>query len=246
MNDRLTPTTGGPPPPLDPDRIESNWLAISTELFAPQPTVVERWLRRLSVPPTVSRLMAATPALRRAWFVALGLVILLGLGAGDGAQPRDQLFLLLLLAPLAPVLGVTLAYGPAADPAHEATLATPLSGYRLVMIRSATVVAVSVILLGLASLLSAEVSPMAFGWLLPALGLTSASLALMTFMPPRRAGAVTAVAWVVGVITARGGSPDPLVAFAVAGQIVMVAVGGLAAIVSYVRRDRFDLLGTEP
>lgn len=234
-----------PPPPIDPQRIEYNWMAISTELFTPQPSRVERWLRWLRIPPTTTRLMVATPALRRAWFLALGLVMLIGLGAGDGDRTGGQLSVLLLLAPLVPVLGVTMAYGPSSDPAHETSVATPLSGFRLVMIRSATVVVCSVGLLALASLLSGALSPLTFGWLLPALGLTSASLALMTFTAPRRAGTIAAVAWVVGVLVARGVASDPQVAFAVAGQLLMLTLGGVGLIVSYLRRDRFELLRAE-
>ena len=49
----------GPPPGIDPDRVERNWMAISAELFAPQPSRVERWLRRFRVPPSAARLMVA-------------------------------------------------------------------------------------------------------------------------------------------------------------------------------------------
>jgi hypothetical protein len=150
--------------------------------------------------------------------------------------------MLLLLAPLVPVLGVSMAYGAEADPAHESSLATPLSGFRLMMIRATTVVAFSVAVLAVVSLLTGVVTPMAFGWLLPSLGLTAVSLALMTFLPPRRAGAVAAVAWVVGVVLVRGGSADPLAAFLIGGQILMLMVGLIAVAVAYHRRDRFDLL----
>ncbi len=243
--DHHPPSMGTPPPPIDPVRLQRNWMAISTELFAPQPRRVERWLRRLSLPPTVTRLMVSTPALRRAWFLALGLVMIIGIGAGDGAKTEDDLFLLLLLAPLVPVLGVVMAYGPAADPAHEVSLATPLSGFRLVMIRTATVVACSVVLLAVASLISGTLTPMAFAWLLPALGLTSASLALMTFTSPRRAGSVVSVLWVLGVGAARGGENAPLTAFALGGQVLLLTIGLAALVVCYLRRDRFDLLAIQ-
>lgn len=238
-----------PPPPqrsrlpvVDPARIERNWAAVSSELFAPQPGRLERFLRRFPVSGSVVRLMVATPALRRAWFLALGLVIVIGLGAGDGAKPRDDLFMLLLLAPLVPVLGVTMAYGAEADPSYETSLATPLSGFRLMMIRAATVVGFSVAVLAVVSLLTGAVTPMAFGWLLPSLGLTSAALALMTYTSPRRAGALAAAFWVLGVVMVSAGSTDPLVAFALGGQLIMLVVGGAALLTSYRRRDRFDLL----
>ena len=232
----------GPPPGVDPYRIERNWMAISAELFAPQPSRVERWLRRLSVPPSVTRLMVATPALRRAWFLALALVVFIGLAAADRSQTREDLLTLLVLAPLVPVLGVSMAYGTGSDPAHEISLATPLSGFRLVMIRSATVVACSVVVLAAASLLTGAVSTMTFGWLLPSLGLTAGSLALMTFTTPRRAGAIAAIGWVAAVIVARNTSGDPLAAFTATGQVAMALATGIGLVTAYHRRDRFDLL----
>lgn len=232
----------GPPTGIDPHRLERNWMAISVELFAPQPSRVERWLRRLGAPPSATRLMVATPALRRAWFLALGLVVVFSIGAVDGSRTTEDLFTLLVLAPLVPVLGVSMAYGAAADPAHEISLATPLSGFRLIMIRSAVVVACSIGVLALASLLIGAVSAVAFGWLLPALGLTAGSLALTTFTTPRRAGAMAAVAWMTAVIVARAGSGNPLAAFTAAGQITMVVIVGIGLLTAYRRRDRFDVL----
>lgn len=239
-----TPPSGspGPPPGIDPERIERNWMAISAELFAPQPSRVERWLRHLRLPPSATRLMVATPALRRAWFLALGLVVLIGLAGADSSRTREDLFALLVLAPLVPVLGVAMAYGTSADPAHEISLAAPLSGFRLVMIRSAVVVACSAAVLAVASLLTGTVSPMAFGWLLPALGLTAGSLALMTFTFPRRAGGITAAVWTVGVVIARNSGDDPLAAFTAAGQITMAVIVAVGLLTAYLRRDRFDLL----
>ena len=231
-----------PPPGIDPSRVERNWMAISAELFAPQPSRVERWLRRVGLPAAVTRLMVATPALRRAWFVALTLVVFVGLVAADNGSSPDDLLTLLVLAPLVPVLGVSMAYGPGSDPAHEITLAAPLSGFRLIMIRSATVVLCSVAVLALASLLTGAVPSLAFAWLLPSLGLTAASLALMTFTTPRRSGAVVAVGWMVAVIVARNSGGDPLAAFAAAGQISMVLLFGVGLWIAHRRRDRFDLL----
>ena len=51
--------------------------------------------------------------------------------------------------------------------------------------------------------------PMAFAWLLPALALTSASLALMTWLPPRRSAAVVAVVWFTAVVLVEGGRVRP-------------------------------------
>ena len=83
------------PMSVDPARIERNWRAITIELDAPRPGRVERFLQAFGLPSRFSRLVVATPALRRSWFVALGLSMLIGLAATDAAKPRDDLFVLL-------------------------------------------------------------------------------------------------------------------------------------------------------
>lgn len=227
---------------IDPARIERNWQAIAFELDAPRPSPIERLLRLAGLPSTITRLVVATPALRRAWFVALGLAMIVGVASADAARPRDDLFVLLLIAPLVPTLGVTLAYGPHADPSHEVTLATPMSGLRLVLLRTAAVVGCSTLFLGFAALLTPSTPPMAFAWMLPSLGLSGATLGTMTYLAPRRAGLIVAVAWIAFVILARWAGSDPLAAFTLLGQCLMVVltVAGLAVAVA--RRDRFDLL----
>lgn len=229
--------------PVDPARIDRNWRAISIELDAPRPGRLERFLRFFGMPSHITRLMVATPALRRAWFLATGLAILIGLGATDGDRPRADLFVLLTLAPLIPVLGVSMAYGSQADPAHEASLATPLRGLRLIATRAATVLGFSIVLLSIAALLTPGVQLMAFAWLLPSFALTATTVALMSFTTPRRAASIAAVVWVVGVTVARGPSGDPLAAFTAGGQFLMMLVLVAAVAVAALRRDRFDLLG---
>jgi len=235
-------TASANPWPVDQARIDANWRAITIELDAPTPGRLERLLRAAGLPGRVTRLVVATPALRRAWYLATGLAILIGLGATDAARPRENLFVLLVMAPLVPVLGVGLAYGAEADPAHEVTLATPMRGLRLLLTRAAAVLGFSTFWLLIAAILAPGRQPMAFAWLLPSLGLTLATLALMTTFRPRRAAAVTAVLWVLGVTWVRAGAADPLAAFGPAGQVLMVLVAALSAVVVVARRHRFDLL----
>lgn len=226
-------------PRIDPARIESNWRAINAELDAPQPSRVERWLRLAGFPPEVTRLVVATPALRRAWFLSLGVAVVVGLGA---AQPGDRasLLALLMLAPAIPVLGVALAYGPSADPLYEAQLATPMRGIRLVVVRAATVLTVSVAIVVPLALLTPAARGVAALWLLPALGLTMAALALMTVLSPRRAGVVVAGGWFAIVLVARGVGDDALAAFGAGGQVGAVLVAIVGGVVLMVRRDHFD------
>ncbi len=228
---------------IDPARIEANWRAIQIELDAPRPALTERVLRRVGVPANISRIMAATPALRRSWFAALGLVMFLALTVADTTRPLDSYFPVLFLAPLVPVLGVSMAYGPVADPAHEIGLATPLRGLKLVIIRAATVLVFAIFGLGLVSLLSPAPAGVAFAWLLPSLALSASTLALMTRFTPRQSALAVGAAWSFAAIAATGAADgDRLALFAAAGQLTALVVLAIAGAVLQLRHTKFDLL----
>ena len=228
---------------VDPERIDRNWSAITAELDAPAPTLVERALGKIGVPAHLSRVALATPSLRRVWFVATILVVLIGLAGADQAQTRDSIFSFLVIAPLVPVLGVAMAYGVEADPAHEIGLATPMRGLRLVLTRTAVVLICSALALSIVALFSANA--MALAWVLPGLALTLTSLALSTFTSPRRASASVAVAWLVLLIIVRSAAVDPVSAFGGGGQTLAVLTTGVAAAVVYARKEQFDLLESQ-
>ena len=229
------------PTSIDPARIDANWRAISIELDAPRPSRLERALRLVRIPVPVVRMVAATPALRRSWYLSILAVVLVGLGVADPSAD-GSLFALLVMAPLLPVLGVAMAYGTAADPSHEIQVATPAHGLRLVTIRAATVLSVSIVVIVSLSLLNQAARPVAAAWLLPALAVTTASLAVMTVRPPRQATSFVALGWFAAVLVARIVADDPLAAFRVGGQVAAVAVAAAAAVMTYLRRDRFERL----
>lgn len=224
---------------VDQARLDANWRAISAELDAPRLSRPERALRRLRVPGHVTRVVLATPALRRAWYLSIVVAVVVGVGA---AQPGDRasLFTLLVLAPVLPVLGVALAYGPSADPLYEAQLATPMRGVRLVAIRAVTVLVVAIVAVGIPALLSPAARTGAFAWLLPALALTSASLALMTWFPPRRSAGIVAGIWFTVVVVAEAVASAPLPTFGFAGQLCALVVALVAGTLTYMRRGSFD------
>ena len=224
---------------VDQARLDANWRAITAELDAPRPSAVERALRRARVPGHVARLVVATPALRRAWYLSVAVAVLVGLGS---SQPGDRgsLFTLLVLAPSLPVLGVALAYGPAADPSHEVQLATPMRGLRLVLIRAVTVVGCTIVLVGVPTLLSEQARGAVVLWLLPALGLTGASLAAMTWLSPRRAATGVSVVWFVVVAAVEVAGSGELAAFGPAGQLVTLVAAVAGGAVAFGRREAFD------
>lgn len=224
------------------ERLDANWRAISLELDTPPVPRIERALRWLRLPAHVTRLVVATPSLRRAWFLALGLVALIGLTLQPSADTASSPLLFLTIAPLAPLLGVALAYGPSADPAYEAHLATPTRGLRLLAIRSTTVVVIAAVLLTLVALTNDVSRPWAAAWLLPSIALTITSLALMTRFAPRLATMSVTVAWLAIVLIARAAANSDLAAFQPVGQFAAVTTIATSAAVVYIRRDSFDRL----
>jgi len=222
-------------------RVAHNLLVVRAVLDAPRRGVVERSLVRLGAPADIVRMMIATPALRRSWFIAIGLALLFGLSAASPNRPDTTILWFLALAPLIPVVGVALAYGPGVDPSYEMALATPVSGFRLVLIRSLAVLTTSVAITGAIALLMAERHALMIGaWVLPALALCCVCLALMTVVRPGVAAAIVTSIWLVVVVGASGAS-DQLVLFRGPGQLAFLIVGVAGAVVVAVRRRTFDV-----
>ncbi|WP_411080954.1 zf-HC2 domain-containing protein [Streptomyces sp. cmx-18-6] len=207
-------------------------------------------------PRAVRLLWAAGPALRGAWLLALAVVVLgavsLSYGAGLGASVRP---LLLVTAPVLPFAGVALSYGRHTDPLYEIVASTPSGGLRLLLTRTAAVLAVSVPALTLAGavLPSSAGGPGAAAWLLPGLALTLATLALGSFVGCRRGAAAVGTAWLALVVApSAGASPsgEALMAGAApyftgpAAQSSWAAGALACALLLAARRRSFDHLET--
>jgi hypothetical protein len=225
---------------VDPQRIDRNWNAITAELDAPVPSRIERLLSALGLPAHISRVALATPSLRRIWFVATALVVVIGLASADRTQSRDSIFTFLIIAPLLPVLGVAMAYGSDADPAHEIGLATPMRGLRLVLTRAVVVLLCSALTLSIVSIVSANA--MALVWVLPGLALTLLTLAGSTVVSPRRSAVAVGGAWLVGLLILNGALADPVSAFVRPGQTLSILASVAAGVVLYQRRFHFDFV----
>ena len=105
---------------------------------------------------------------------------------------------MLLVAPVAPLLGVAAVWSAGLDPAHELVVASPRAGLYLVLRRTLAVLVVVIPALTVAGWL-AGASPAR--WLLPCLAFTAGALALGELIGLRRAAAALALAWTAGVIT---------------------------------------------
>ena len=206
--------------------IEPGWEPILAAVELPQPSLLERGLDRLGVRPSDTLVISTAPVLRTAWVAALiamlSFALLASLAGGDGA-----LVLFLAIAPLIPVAGVAIAYGPAADPSYETVLVTPYPMIRLVLLRTIAVLVTSVPLTIGAGLLLPVSSGTAVAWLLPAAGFIAAVLTASAWVDPEHAAVTIALGWVAAVAWAtRTGDPLAVLGpLAMAGYLLMLAVG---------------------
>lgn len=175
--------------PVDLDAV---WSAVRDEVELPRPSWLERALLRAGLPPGDAVLAGAAPALRGSWLCALTLAVLFALGGATSAR-SGGLLLFLTLAPLAPVLGVAVAFGPEGGSGLEQESAAPYPLVRLVLLRSAAVLlaALPVVILG------QQLFPerLDWRWLLPAAGFTALVLALSPWFGPWRPAVAIALVW---------------------------------------------------
>ena len=228
------------PPDLE-QRLARNFDAIMGEIDAPPRNRLERVLLAMRLPEPTARLVAATPVLRTGWLVSVGVVLLFAsIAAQDSWQARDQLAIFLALAPVVPVVGVALAYGPHADRSHEVALAAPLSGLRLLLLRTATVVGAAMVL----SLIAVAVAPtrgwLQLAWLMPAAATTTVTLAAATWLGMLRAAGAVATVWLLVVIVVAQAGKDATAPFGAIGQVVALVVAAAGVGVLLAERRRLD------
>ncbi|MEU0002776.1 zf-HC2 domain-containing protein [Streptomyces sp. NPDC006314] len=197
----------------------------------PEASAVRR--ARPRTPAVASRLArllwAAGPAVRGAWLPGVLVVAAGALALAYGAGFPGARALLLAVAPVVPVAGVALSYGPHADPLHEVAAATPGGGLRLALTRTVAVLAVSLPLLTLTGLLlPASGAPTAAAWLLPGLALALGTLALASFAGCRTAAGLTGGGWLCAVLGPVPAAPGGEVTARLAEQLSR-CLGGAGA-----------------
>jgi hypothetical protein len=222
----------------DEERLERVWTEVEELVDAPIPGPVERILLRCGVSDHVARLLAATPSLTLSWFAAIAAALAF---AGAAAQWSERgVLLFLALAPLLPLAGVAAAYGPALDPSYEIGVAAPIRSFRLLLIRSAAVLVSTTALTAVAALALPGLDWRVAAWLLPALGLTTASLALATYVSPPAAFGWLAFLWIAVITLTSAAAQDDFVAFRAPGQTAFLIATIGAAVVVARRREAFD------
>lgn len=222
-------------------RLDAIWARVQETVDDPRRGLAERLLVGLHVPQHTARLLAATPSLRTAWLLSVTVVLVFAVAAAQ-ANPRAVL-LFLALAPVLPVLGVAAAYSRDGDPAYDVAQAAPFPAFRLLLLRTTAVLASTVTLAGLAALLLPAAPALAAAWLLPALALTTATLAVSARVPMPLAAAGVVALWLGVVLATVRASGSAYAAFGLGGQLACLAAAALsvALLSGRHRRSAFDL-----
>lgn len=214
--------------PADEVRLDVVWDGILERVEAPAATPLERVLLRLGVDEGTARLMATTPSLRSGWLAGVVVVLALALVGAQSDDAGTAVFM--ALAPILPIAGVALAFGPRADPAHEIVAATPHSAFHLLSVRTALVVATTLLPATALTPLLPHQGWAAVAWLVPGLALTASTLALSTKVAPHVAAIGLGVLWFSLVLAGYARSQDPLLAAHPVVQILGVAALAAAVI----------------
>jgi hypothetical protein len=218
--------------------LQGAWEGIEERLDAPRRGPVETALARVGVPDHVARLLAATPALRLSWL--LGCAFVLTFAVWAAGRSAGGVYWFLVLAPLLPLAGVAVAYGPDVDPTYEVGLAAPMRSFGLLLIRALAVLVTTTAMAAVAALALDGSQWSAAGWLAPSLGLTLASLALATRMSSLAAGASLGVLWLLVATTVWRLAQEPLNLFGPVGQLTCALVAAIAAVVVARNVDSFE------
>lgn len=230
-----------PRPPLD-----AVWDRVRAAVERPEPGPLERLLHRLGVSPETGCLLAAVPAFRVSWLLGtVAALLFTGVAAGYAGTVGVGLFL--LVAPLAPLAGVAAAYGPGAEPAYELAAATPYPAARLLLLRTAGVLATSVPLAVGVGLALPGPPVLAVAWLMPAVAFVAVCLALSPYVGVPAAGTGIALGWSCVVLLAlRAREPLAVVSPAAQALFTTVAAAALVFVLSAGRRGALDRLGRRP
>jgi len=233
---------------VDPAPLDLVWARLEDSLQSPRPRLLERLVHRVGVSDEDALLLAAAPSLRAGWLWGTAVALVFAaLAAAEGGPHGASFFL--VVAPLVPVAGVAVSYGPDIDEAFEPTLAAPYPSSRLLLLRALATLLTSIPLAALGGLLLPShgwSDWTAATWLLPAVAGVTLTLAGATWVGTTRAGAAVAVGWLF-VVAATSASPGtttgPASLLAAAALPVYAAVTVAAAVVFQARSGRLALMG---
>ncbi|MEW2401445.1 zf-HC2 domain-containing protein [Streptomyces sp. NPDC046862] len=229
--DRLSAAVTAEAPVVDV-LVGTVWSGLEPQVAgtAPMPRR-RRWSARLSrwLTPTM------VPWLAMVVGVTL-LALLLDLAyTGSGEVP-----LVLLLAPVLPVLGVAASWSRGLDPAYELTASVPRAGLYLVLRRTASVLAVVVPALLVGGWVTGVTAAQ---WLLPCLAFTSTTLALGGVIGVTRAAVSLVAVWAAVVVTPTLAARRTTFVLQTDGLPVWALILALGIGVVIARRGAYSVLG---
>ncbi|MEW1644233.1 zf-HC2 domain-containing protein [Streptomyces sp. NPDC091219] len=221
--------------------VEGVWAGLEPRLGAPvvrrryRPGWVSAWVTPVMVPWLGMVVSVALVAL---------LLDLVGGGFGFGGT-GGGVSLVLLCAPVLPVLGVAVSWAQGCDPAYELTASVPRAGLYLVLRRTASVLVVVVPALAVGGWATGVPGVTAAQWLLPCLAFTSTTLALGGVVGVTRAAVAVVVVWAGVVVTPTVAAHRATFALEAGGLPVWGAVLalGVGVVVVTARRGAYSVLG---
>jgi hypothetical protein len=203
--------------------------------IGPPPSALRRWRQ-----PAWARWWA-TPVLPRLGMTVLVVLAAVALDVADAAGAGRYPSLVLLVAPVAPLVGVAAAWSRGLDPAYELVVARPRAGFDLVLRRAAAVLSVVIPALAVAGWL-VGVSPAR--WLVPCLAFTVCALALGEVVGLHRAASGLALGWAVAVAGPSLVMERPPALLASSGLPGWVVVTAVLAVVLVIRRRAYTVLAS--
>jgi len=214
------------------------WTEIADKLDRPRVSLFERALIGLGLSAPAARLAAGASAARRAWVIGCVLVAAFALLARD-MQDLTVGTWFLSVAPLAPLTGVALAYGPGSFPMHDVVAAAPYPRLRLILLRCLPVLPMTVLLMVVGGAVLPYTAQAAL-WLLPGLALAASSLAAEPLVGAGPSVAGPATLWIAYVVASRFATGSALSAFSAPVQLLSLVIVVAAAAVTVVltRRTR--------
>ncbi len=211
--------------------LAAGWDLVLEAVEVPPPTLLGRALRRAGLSAADSLIMETAPRVLRAWFACLVGLLGFTFVARDVGGQSGALVAFLFVAPVLPVAGVALAYGPGADPSYDIVLASPYRMFRLVLLRSVMVLATALPVIAAAGLLLPISTVAAVAWVLPALGFSVVVLGVSTWVRGEYAAVAIAFAWVCAIAwSVHAENPLALLAPPAMAGYLVIAAGGAAVL----------------
>lgn len=214
------------------DVLDARWDALAAQLPAQGRSRPGSWRREARV------LVGSGPAARLSWIVACLLVLGVAVLAASTSEP-GRIPWVGVLAPAVVVLGVAVSYGTGLDDSYEIIASTSNGGLRLVLIRTVSVLAVTVPVALIANVLTGYGSPVP--WLVATLALTLLSLAVGSVIGVTRAAVIVGTVW-----TLAAGAPlfgDSTSAMLAPEAVpVWLALSVVTAVIVGARRGAFNQL----